>query len=119
MQPNWSSYPVWALFYSDWRPEGTAIHYAIIGGKVSLYLSSNGIEGANDNLNGNTALTLAAWNHVAVSFDSGTFNVYLNGVSDAPEYVSETDTTIFDSPFDKTVGIKNVSPRATRTRSRG
>jgi len=110
VQPSGSSHPRWALLYSDWDQQATSIHHAIYEGKVSLYISSDGTDlvGANEHLDGNTALTLAAWNHVAVSFDSGAFHVYLNGVPDATEYVSATDTTIFDSPYDKTVGIKNV-----------
>lgn len=111
VRPSSSSHPAWTLLYSDWEQQGPAIHHGIRDGKNSLYISSYGVDlvGAKEHLDGNTAVTLGAWNHVAVSFDAGTFNVYLNGVPDAPEYVSATDTTIFDSPYEKTVAIKNVA----------
>jgi hypothetical protein len=53
-------------------------------------------------------LTLGAWNHTAVTFDSGAFNMYVAGSMDAPEYVSGIATTIFDSPNAKTIGLKNI-----------
>jgi hypothetical protein len=111
VQPSGISHRRWALLYSDWEQQGPSIHYAIYEGRVSLYVSADGIDlvGANEHLDGTTALSLEAWNHVVATFDSGAFRVYRNGVPDAPEYVSTTDTTIFDSPYDKTVGAKNVA----------
>jgi len=106
VKPTWASYPDWGLIYSDWY-NGTnmSVHFSLYYGRVSLYLSSSG---ANyDNLDGTTQLPLNQWSHVAATFDSGTFNVYLNGEADNTQKVSGTVTSIFDSSYTKAIGIKN------------
>lgn len=106
VKPTWSSYPDWGLIYSDWYNDtNRAVHFSLYYGRVSLWISSTG---ANyDNLDGTTQLPLNQWSHIAATFDSGTFNVYVNGQPDNSQKVSETVTSIFNSTYTKTIGIKN------------
>jgi len=109
VKPTWTAYPDWTMVYIDWDDPGgsnNSVHFSLYNGKVSLYISSTGANAAN--LDGSTTLTLNQSYHIAATFDSGTFNVYLNGSKDATQYVSGTVTSIFNAPNTKTIGIKNT-----------
>jgi len=104
----WNATNDWAMVYIDWDDPGgsnNSVHFSLYNGKVSLYISSTGADAAN--LDGNTSLTLNQSYHIAATFDSGTFNVYLNGSKDALQKVDGTVTSIFNSPYTKTIGVKN------------
>jgi hypothetical protein len=108
VKPTWAAYPDWDMVYIDWDVTGgtnNSVHFSLYNGKVSLYISSTGANA--DNLDGNTTLTLNQWSYIAATFNAGTFNVYLNGQTDATQKVSGTVTSIFNSTYAKTIGVKN------------
>jgi len=108
IKPMFTTYPAWALLYADWHDGlSQAIHYALKGGKLSLYVSDVG--DTQYNVDGLTTLPLNEWSHVAVTFKEGTIVHYLNGEVDNSGTV--LPTTIYDSPYTKTIGIKNTEAR--------
>jgi hypothetical protein len=102
------------MVYADWKDDpadaGVSFNFSVKNGKIALAVSPAGLLGSEntDRYEGNTVLTLLDWNHTAVTFDSGAFNMYVAGSSDALEYVSSTATTIYDSGNLKTLGAKNI-----------
>jgi hypothetical protein len=114
LRPTWATYPVRGMVYTDWKDDpidaGVSFNFSVEGGRILLAISPEGLIGPEntDHYEGETVLTLSDWNHTAVTFDSGAFNMYVAGLPDAPEYVSDTATTIFDSPNPKTIGVKNI-----------
>ena len=64
--------------------------------RAALLLSSSGTlyyAGENNDLAGNTALSLNTWHHVAATYDGTTLKLYVDGVLDASATMSAFNTT--------------------------
>ena len=115
LKPTWAQTPVVAPIYEDWihEPDGgvisKAIEYALYeNGKMGLQISEDGVTRVQHAAS--TTIALGAWNHVVTTFDSGTFNIYFNGVADRPEQVSTVVTAINVNTTPTLIGRKDADP---------
>jgi hypothetical protein len=113
LKPTWAELPFVAVIYEDWLDDevivSKAVEYALYpAGKVGMQISEDGLTRVQHAAS--STILLGEWNHVVTTFDSGTFNVYYNGVVDKAEYVSTDVTEINVNTTPTLIGIKDSDP---------